>query len=756
MPRRVARELLGDLHDLLLVDHQAVGRAQDRAERLDHLGLELALELRVERGQLLLAVLAQREVGVRVDAHRARAVERERRRDVLEAVGLHQLEQGAHAAAVELEDAEGVAPGQQVVGGLVGHVLRQGVEVDVLAPVALHVGDGVVEDGEVAQPEEVHLDQAEGLAARVVELGDDLAVLQPAHDRDDVDERLAAHDDAGRVHAPLALEPLEALGGLDDLLQVRLGGDEVAELLALAVAGVGGVVDARERHALAHDVGRHRLGQLLADGEGVAHDPRGVLDGLLGLDGAVGDDLRDPLAAVLLGDVADHLAAPALVEVDVEVGQRGPLGVEEPLEDQPVRDRVEVGDLHGVGAHRAGPRATPRADPDAVALGPGDEVGDDEEVAGIPLGDDDLGLELGLGLRVVGDAAGEALAQAALHLLDEPALLVLAGRAGEAGHVAPLVLGERDVAHLGDAQGVVAGLGQLAPGVPHLGRALEVELVGVELEPGGVHHRRAGLHAQQRRVRLGVVGAGVVQVVGGDERHVELARQPDEVLHGPALDVEAVVHHLAVEVLLAEDVLEVGGRLLGRVVLPEPQPGLDLAGRAPAGGDQALAVAVEQLAVDPRPLGVDLVERGLAVHAEQVVQPGVVAGEQGHVRVGARAGDVVAGAGALVAPLDPGLVGAVGARRDVGLDADDRLDAGALGLLPELVGAEDVAVVGGGERRHPHLGGPGEQVTDARGTVEHGVLGVHVQVDERVGALPRRAGRRGFGGGVREGHRRPS
>jgi hypothetical protein len=36
----------------------------------------------------------------------------------------------------------------------------------------------------------------------------------------------------------------------------------------------------------------------------------------------------------------------------------------------------------------------------------------------------------------------------------------------------------------------------------------------------------------------------------------------------------------------------------------------------------------------------------------------------------------------------------VGARRDIGLDADDRLDAGVLGLLPELVGAEKVAVVG--------------------------------------------------------------
>jgi hypothetical protein len=60
----VARELLRDLHDLLLVDHQAVGRAEDRLERGHHLGLELALELGVERDERLLAVLAQGEVGV--------------------------------------------------------------------------------------------------------------------------------------------------------------------------------------------------------------------------------------------------------------------------------------------------------------------------------------------------------------------------------------------------------------------------------------------------------------------------------------------------------------------------------------------------------------------------------------------------------------------------------------------------------------------------------------------------------------------
>ena len=324
------------------------------------------------------------------------------------------------------------------------------------------------------------------------------------------------------------------------------------------------VEDPRQRDVLAHDGRRHRLGDPVAHGEGEPQDARGVLDRLLGLDRAVGDDLRDAVGAVLLDDVLDDLTAAAFVEVDVEVGHGHALGVEEALEEQAVAQRVQVGDLHGVGGHRPGARATARADPDAVLLGPVDEVGDDEEVPGVPLGDDDLDLVLGLLAHVVGDAApGSGGASPRPDLLDEPALLVLPLRAGEARHVGAGRLGEGDVAALGDEQGVVAGLGVVAPHVAHLGGALEVELVGVELEALGVGQRRAGLHAQQRRVRLGVLGVGVVQVVGRQQRQVEVLRELQQVVLDAALDVEAVVHELAEEVLRAEDVAVVRRRPCG-------------------------------------------------------------------------------------------------------------------------------------------------------------------------------------------------
>jgi hypothetical protein len=88
------------------------------------------------------------------------------------------------------------------------------------------------------------------------------------------------------------------------------------------------------------------------------------------------------LVAVLVGDVVDDLAAALLAEVHVEVGHRHPLRVEEALEQQVVGERIEVGDAQRVGHQGAGARAAAGAHRDVVLLGPVDEVGHDEEVAG--------------------------------------------------------------------------------------------------------------------------------------------------------------------------------------------------------------------------------------------------------------------------------------------------------------------------------------------------------------------------------------
>ena len=605
----------------------------------------------------------------------------------------------------------------------------QGFQVDVGAPVGLDAVDRVVQHGQVPQPEEVHLQQAERLARGVVELGDDRAVGLAFPDGDVVDDRLAAHDHAGRVHAGLADQPLEPAGGVDDLPHLGLGLVQGPDLAGLAVPGMGLVEDPGQRDVLAHHGGRERLGDPVAERVREAEHPGRVLDGGLGLDGAVGDDLRDPVIAPLLGDVADHVTPPAFVEVDVDVGHGHALGIQEPLEDQPVLERVQVGDAQGVGHQAACGRAAARADPDPVALGPHDEVGHDQEVRAEAHLGDDAHLVLDLLPAPVVIAVRVPAVHPAPDLLPEPALLGLpVGHVEQRHQVLAL---ERDVGPLGDEQGgVTAGLPLLVrERRPHLLRGLQVVARAVELEPPGVGHVGAGLHAEQHLVRFRVGLDRVVRVVGDHERQVQLFRDAPQAVADPLLDAQAVVHDLDEEVARAEDVPVGGGRLERLRVLAEPQPGLHLAAGAAGGGDDALGVRGDQLTVHPRLAEVAL-QRGQGGQPEQVVHALGGLGEQRHVRVGTGAGHVVV----LLrrgAPADRLAVPAV-LGRDVGLDADDRLDPGLGALGPEIVGPVEVAVVGHGHGGHALALALGEHVLQPRGPVQHRVLGVHVEVHKPI------------------------
>ena len=319
-------------------------------------------------------------------------------------------------------------------------------------------------NGEVAQPQEVHLEQAEALAGGHVELGDDRAVrlaLAGSGVRRCSGSRDRMTPAACTPH--WRLSPSRPLRGVDDLLHVGVGLVQRAELGRLRVARVLRVEDAGQRDVLAHHRRRHRLGDPVAHRERVAEHPGRVLDRRLRLDRAVGDDLGDPVVAVLLGDVADHVAAPALVEVHVDVGHGDAVRVEEPLEEQAVRHRVELGDAQRVGDQRAGGRAAARADPDALPLGVRDEVGDDQEVAGEAHLEDDVELVLGLlPACSSGTPLGEPpLQPGATSLRSQDSSVSPAGT----GNCGIRLRGAKDlgvvVDPLGDQQGVVAGLGQL-------------------------------------------------------------------------------------------------------------------------------------------------------------------------------------------------------------------------------------------------------------------------------------------------------
>ena len=228
---------------------------------------------------------------------------------------------------------------------------------------------------------------------------------------------------------------------------------------------------------------------------------------------------------------------------------------------------------------------------------------------------------------------------------------------------------------------------------------------------------------------LGVALAGVVRVVGDDRRNAELPADLEQPVADPALDVEVVLHELKEVVFLAEDVPPVRRGLERLIELAETEPGLQLAGRAAGGRHQPGGMLGEDLLVHPGPLDQPALGIGTGGQLEQVVQALLVLRPDRLVQIGAARGDVVLLLVRL-APQDPVRV-APGLGRDVGLDPDNRGDARVLGLPVELGGAVHVAVVGHRHVRHALVLDLREQVLQPGGAVQHGVLGVHVQVSER-------------------------
>ena len=114
---------------------------------------------------------------------------------VLELGRAHVAQRLAHAGALELEDAGGVAAGEHLVG--LGVVERQLVDLDADAVGLLDDLERRLDDVEVAQAEEVHLEEAELGDVVHAELGDDLGVALLLQ-RQVLGERLVADHDARR------------------------------------------------------------------------------------------------------------------------------------------------------------------------------------------------------------------------------------------------------------------------------------------------------------------------------------------------------------------------------------------------------------------------------------------------------------------------------------------------------------------------------------------------------------------------------
>ncbi len=210
----VARHLLGHLHHLLLVHHDLVGVLQQGGDG-GMQGLDLAA-----------AVLAVGVEGVHVGAHRAGPVERHQCHDVVELIGLQAADQSPHRPRLQLEHPHRLAGSEELERP--GVVEGDGVDVDPGPGGLLDQLQCPLDDGEVAQAQEVHLQQSQRLHRPHLVLGDDLGALPLLLDGYEVGEGLGRDHHGGSVDRVLPAQPLQVASRVHHLLDRRIAFVEVA------------------------------------------------------------------------------------------------------------------------------------------------------------------------------------------------------------------------------------------------------------------------------------------------------------------------------------------------------------------------------------------------------------------------------------------------------------------------------------------------------------------------------------------------
>ena len=583
-----AAHLDGDEHNLFLVDHGAVGFAQDVVQAV------------VVGDGRLLAVHTVDVGRHHAGAQRARAVQSDQCHDVFVLGGLHVFDRGRHAGGLDLEDAGGVAGTHELkdLGIVKGNLFLFDVDAEVLLDVCLGLGD----NRQRTQAQEVHLEQAHVGDSMALVLGNLDAALSIELGGHVLVDGIAADQNGARVHALATGETLDRECRVDDAAGV------VVLFICLGKIGVKQILFAGLlfEHLLELDLGvaRDHLGQALAHVDRVVQNARGVVDGLLGLNGRIGDDVGDLLGTVELANVLHDLEAPLIVEVHIDIGHLGTLRGQEPLEHQAVLERVERGDVHGVGDDSAGGRATAGADANAVVLGPLHVLGNNQEVGGKTLVADDLVFVLKALFDVDatdlarGPVVTIVLAQALLALAAELALVRLAGIEQREARQDDGVPVQLNVALVGDLERVVAGLGAIREHRPHLLLGLHVKLRAshahaVRVVDLGVH---ANAHDDVLHGR--VLAAQVVEVVGGDDLDAHLLGDIDErtvhLLVGQTIvGSDAVFLDLDVKVAGFEGIAEGLGPLDGALHVTAVDVFGDDARDAGAGADHALGMAAQ-------------------------------------------------------------------------------------------------------------------------------------------------------------------
>ena len=357
----VTRDGPGNLHHLLLIQDDAVGRFQNRLEA----------RVKIVHRSRVGAVLAVDE-GVHHPGLQGAGTEQcQHGHQVAEAVGLQAPDQIAHPPGLQLKDTRRLATPQQFIRFRIvhGNLRRtQGIE-PVFLPLPIDGLESAIDDGQGPQAQKVELHQSYRLDIVLVQLAQRTPFRLDVQ-RHELRQGTGSNYDTAGMSACVAGNPFELPGQVNEFPHLGIILVESVQFFVLERLLQGDSQFERDQFG---DLVHKSIGQP----QGAADIPNNGLGG----HGAEGDDLRDPIRPVAIGDVGDHIVATVDAEIDIEIGHGDAFGIEEPLEQQIVFQRIEVGDAKGKRNQRARSGTAARAYGNLPPPRPTAEVRDDQEVA---------------------------------------------------------------------------------------------------------------------------------------------------------------------------------------------------------------------------------------------------------------------------------------------------------------------------------------------------------------------------------------
>ncbi len=246
------------------------------------------------------------------------------------------------------------------------------------------------------------------------------------------------------------------------------------------------------------------------------------------------------LAAILSIDVLDHLLAPLMLEIDVDVGRLAPLGRDEALEQQVDAIGIDLGDAEAIADGGIGRRAAPLAQ-DALGAGEADDVVHGEEERRVA----ELADQPQFLVQRMAD-----LGRHAVRIAPRGAVLGEGDRAPPAASRSPDA-SRRDIRCASSSSekpqrsssrcGLGERLGRSAEQPRHLGGRLQVALgIGFE-QPAGLVDRHVLADAGDDVLQRAALGRVIEHVVDGDQRHAGL--RGDRLEPGQPARIVAAIEH---------------------------------------------------------------------------------------------------------------------------------------------------------------------------------------------------------------------